>query len=103
LIVRITITTRHCDIPEDLRAHARARLERLGEVAARPHHLQLVFDEEHGKPMVELRLHTARRQVYFATAEAADHRTALDRAVAKVKRQLVKTPARPRPSLRKSR
>ena len=92
--MRITITTRHCDIPEDLRARARARLERLGKVAARPHHLQLVFDEEHGKPMVELRLHTARRQVHFATAEAADHRTALDRVVAKVKRQLVKSPAR---------
>jgi ribosomal subunit interface protein len=92
--MRITITTRHCDIPEDLRARARARLERLGKVAARPHHLQLVFDEEHGKPMVELRLHTARRQVHFATAEAADHRTALDRVVAKVKRQMVKTPVR---------
>ena len=92
--MRITITTRHCDIPEDLRLRARTRLERLGQVASRPHHLQLIFGAEHGTPNVELRLHTSRGHVHVATAESADHRTALDRAVAKVRRQLVKTPAR---------
>jgi ribosomal subunit interface protein len=92
--MRITITARHCAIPEDLRARARARLERLGRVASRPHHLHLIFDADHGRPTVELRLHTTRRHVHFATAEGADHRTALDRAVAKVRRQLEKTPVR---------
>ena len=90
--MRITITARHCDIPADLRASARARLERLSRIASRPHHLQLIFDAEHGKPTVELRLHTNRRHVHFATAEAADHRSALDRAIAKVRRQLDKPP-----------
>jgi ribosomal subunit interface protein len=92
--MRITITARHCDVPADLRAGARARLERLGRLAARPHHLHLTFGVEHGRPNVEVRLHTNRRQVHVALAEGADHRSALDRAVAKVRRQLDKTPIR---------
>jgi ribosomal subunit interface protein len=92
--MRITITTRHCDIPEDLRARARARLERLGQRAPRSHHIKLIFSAEHGQPSVELELHTSRRQVHFATGEGADHRTSLDRAVAKLRRQIGKTPVR---------
>jgi ribosomal subunit interface protein len=95
LTVRITITARHCDISEDLRARARARLQRLGQVASRAHHLQLIFGAEHGTPTVELRLHTNRRHVHFAAADGADHRSALDRVVAKVRRQLDKAPVRP--------
>jgi ribosomal subunit interface protein len=92
--MRITITARHCDIPEDLRARARARLERLARLAPRAHHLQVIFAADHRRPSVELRLHTVRRQVHFATADGADHRSALDRAVAKVRRQLDKAPVR---------
>ena len=92
--MRLTITARHCDIPEDLRARARARLERLDRLAPRSHHLQLIFGAEHGRPTVELRLHTNRKQVHVATADGADHRSALDRAVAKVRRQLDKAPVR---------
>jgi len=94
----ITITTRHCDIPEDLRERARARLERLGQRAPRSHRIQLIFSAEHGRPGVELELHTSRRQVHFATGEGVDHRTALDRAVAKLRRQMAKSPARRPPA-----
>ena len=95
--MRITITTRHSNVSEDVRASARARLERLGRVAARPHHLQLILDAERGTPTVELRLHTSRRHVHVATAEGPDYRSAINRAVAKVRRQvdkLDKTPVR---------
>lgn len=92
--MRITIAARHCDVPEDLRAEARAQLARLERLAPRPHHLHLTFGAEHGRYTVELRLHTNRRQVHVGLADAADHRSALDRAVAKVRRQLDKTPVR---------
>ena len=48
----------------------------------------------------ELHLYLPRGQVKVATAEAADFRTALDSAVAKVRNQLDKEPRRParRPS-----
>ena len=92
--MRITITARHCDIPDDLRERARALLERLGRVAPRPHGGQVIFGADHGMPEVEVRLHAARGQIHVATASGADHRTALDRAAAKVRRQLDKAPAR---------
>ncbi len=94
--MRITITARHCEIPDELRARARTLLERLTKVAPRPHDGQVVFLADHGMPTVEVRLHAARGAVHVGTASAADHRTALDHAVAKVRRQLDKSPVRRR-------
>jgi len=79
--MRITITARHCEIPDELRTRARALVERLGRVATRPHH---------GTPTVEVRVHAGRGVVHVATAEGGDHRSALDLAVARVRRQLGK-------------
>jgi len=95
--MRITITARHCDVPDILRERARARLERLGRIAARPSHAQIVFGAEGGRAMVELRLHAARGHIHVATADGADHRTAFDQGIAKLRRQLDK------PALRRAR
>src|SRR2546425_8452355 len=94
--MRITITARHCEIPDELRARARERLERLARIAPRPHDGRVVFVADHGRPTVEVRLHTARGAVHVGTARGADHRTALDLAVAKVRRQLDKASTRRR-------
>jgi ribosomal subunit interface protein len=90
--MRITITARHVEIPDELRARARTLLDRLGKVAARPHDAQVVFADDHGEAAVEVRLHTARGKVYVGKALADDHRTALDRATQRVRRQLDKHP-----------
>ncbi len=92
--MRITVTARHCDIPPGLRVRARELVARLARIAARPHDAQVVFATDHGVAVAELRLHTARGVVHVGRAEAPDHRTALDRASARVRRQLEK---RPRP------
>jgi len=94
--MRITITARHCEIPDELRLRARTLVERLSKIAPRPHDGQVIFLEDHGAPTVEVRLHRARGAVHVGTAVAADHRTALDLAVRKVRRQLDKAPARRR-------
>ena len=91
--MRITITARHCEVPDELRARARTLLERLGKIAARPHDAQVIFADDHGAAAVEVRLHTARGKVHVATAQADDHRTALDRAAQRVRRQLDKRSA----------
>ena len=91
--MRITIAARHCEISEDLRARARVLMERLGKVAGRPHDAQVTFAEDHGTASAELRLHTARGVVRVASAVGADHRSALDRAIARLRRQLDKKPA----------
>jgi len=96
--MRITITARHCEIPDELRLRARTLLERLRKVATRPHDGQVIFSEDHGAPTVEVRLHTARGVVHVGTAEGTDHRSALDRAAAKVRRQLDKGAAKRRRS-----
>ena len=94
--MRITVTARHCDIADDLRARAEALLDRIGRVASRPHDGRVVFGADHGTPTVEVRLHTARGRVHVGVASAHDHRTALDRAAAKVRRQLDKAEPRRR-------
>ena len=91
--MRVTITARHCEISEELRARARVLLERLGKVAGRPHDGSMTFEEDHGAASTELRLHTARGVVHVASAVGADHRSALDRAMARLRRQLDKKPA----------
>lgn len=88
--MQTTITARHCDIPDELRARARERLDRLGKVAARPQDGQVLFAEDHGQAVVEIRLRAPRGQVFVARASASDHRSALDRAAARVRRQLDK-------------
>ena len=92
--MRITITARHCDIPNDLRERARTLVERLARMAGRALDARVTFGTDHGAAAVELRLHRARRHVHVAAATGADYRSALDRAAAKVRRQLDKPPAR---------
>jgi ribosome-associated translation inhibitor RaiA len=92
--MRITVTARHCDIAPDLRLRARDLLARLAKLAPRPHDAQVIFGDDHGVATVELRLHTVRGTVLIGRAEGDDHRSALDRAAARVRRQLDKSPAK---------
>lgn len=92
--MRITITARRCDIAEDLRLRGRALVERLAKLASRPHDAQVLFGDDHGVATAELRLHTVRGRVLVGRAEGDDHRSALDRAAARVRRQLDKSPAK---------
>jgi ribosome-associated translation inhibitor RaiA len=62
-----------------------------------------VFVADNGRPTAEVRLHMARGAVLVATARGADHRTALDLAAAKIRRQLDKTPRRRRAATRRAR
>ena len=92
--MRVTITARHTDVSPDLRVRTRALVERLARVAPRPEDAQAIFSGDHGQAIVELRLHVARGKVLVGRAEAVDHRSALDRAAARIRRQLDKSPAK---------
>ena len=96
--MQTTITARHCEIPEALRERARTVVERLGSLAHRPIETAVVFDTEAKQAPAELRLHASRGEVLVARGEADDHRTALDRAEEKLRRQLEKTAPRGRRS-----
>jgi putative sigma-54 modulation protein len=94
--MQTTITARHTEISEALRERALTIVERLGNIATRPIEATVVFDTEGLQQTAELRLHVPRGEVLVAKAEADDHRTALDRAEDKLRKQLEKASARPR-------
>ena len=91
-----TITTRHGEIPEALHLRAERLVERLARLATRPTAAHVTFGLDHQRATAEIRLTAARGAVHVASAEAPDHRTALDRAAQKLRRQLDKQEAHPR-------
>jgi ribosomal subunit interface protein len=91
-----TIVARHCEISDALRARAVSVLDRLGNLAPRPMESTVVFDTDGAQQTAEIRLHVARGEVLVARAEGVDHRTALDRAEEKLRRQVERASGRPR-------
>jgi ribosomal subunit interface protein len=96
--MQTTITARHCEISDALRERALTVVERLGELVRHPIESAVVFDTDGNQATTELRLHVARGELLVAHGEAEDHRTALDRAEEKLRRQLEKAVTRPRRS-----
>ncbi|MGE0553337.1 MAG: HPF/RaiA family ribosome-associated protein [Gemmatimonadales bacterium] len=86
--MKTTISVRHTEITDDLRQRTNDVLERLGSQS--PHALEatVVFDLDGLNHQVEIRLHARGGHVLVGTGEGPDHRTALDRAEDKVRRQL---------------
>jgi len=58
--------------------------------------MTVVFDAEGIRHIVELRLHVGGGDILVASAEGADHRTALDRAEEKLRRQVERSSERRR-------
>lgn len=90
------ISARHCDISESLRERALGFLDRLGALAHRPVDAAVVFATDAGQHQVELRLHVSHGEVLVANGTAADHRSALDRAEEKLRKQLERLAGRVR-------
>jgi ribosomal subunit interface protein len=88
--MKTNITARHGEVPDRLRERAEIVLARLARFAERPTSAQVTFDTDGPRAAAELIIKAARGAVHVASAEARDHRTALDRATAKLRRQLDK-------------
>jgi ribosomal subunit interface protein len=94
--MQTTVTARHCEIPGALRQRAISVVERLGNQAPRPIESTVVFDSDGTQQTAEIRLHVAGGEILVAKGEGADHRTALDRAEEKLRRQVERASDRPR-------
>jgi len=92
-----TVTARHCAISDELRSRARMLMGRMTRYS--PHALEggVIFDDGPAGATVELKLHVRGGQWLIGTAAAPDHRTALDRAEEKLRRQLTRTTTTRRP------
>jgi len=88
--VKTTVTARHCEIPEEVRSRAEDVAEKLARLAHRPQRMEVVFDDDHQRRVVELKMSLPRGQTLIATAEETDFRTALDRAAERLRSQLEK-------------
>jgi ribosomal subunit interface protein len=95
-IMHTTISARHSEVPDALRERAITVAERLGKVTPRPLDMTVVFDADGLERTAELRLHMAGGEILVARGEAPDHRTALDRAEEKLRRQVARASDRPR-------
>ncbi len=85
--MKTTISVRHCDVSEELRDRAEAVMQRIARHSPRAIEGTVVFDQNSQLATVELRLHVRRGQVLIGLGEGPDHRTALDRAEEKLRRQ----------------
>ncbi|HXM38683.1 MAG TPA: HPF/RaiA family ribosome-associated protein [Gemmatimonadales bacterium] len=100
--MRITVTARHVEIDDELRARAKELVQKVAKLVKRPHHAQVIFTEDHGEAGVEIQLHAPRGRIHVGTGMASDHRSALDLAIGRVKRQLLDEKEAPRPRRRLS-
>ena len=96
--MQTTITARHVEISDTLRDRAMTIVERLGSIAHRPMEMTVVFEADGLDQVAELLLHLARGEMLVARGDGPDHRTALDRAEEKLRRQVERASAFPRRS-----
>jgi ribosomal subunit interface protein len=89
--MRTTVSARHCEISEELRERAQSVLQRLTALVDRPVDGTVVFDVAPQIATAEIRIHSSSGELFVASAEDKDHRSALDRAEDKVRRQLEKS------------
>lgn len=92
--MQILITARHTDVPDALRARTEEMLEKLGRLAHRAVRAEAIFDAAHQQHVVELHMQLPRSQLLVAKGEAPEFRTALDRAVEKLRVQIEKETGR---------
>jgi ribosome-associated translation inhibitor RaiA len=86
----VTITARHCELTEILRDRAAEIANRLEGRAGRPSDVDVVFDVEAGVPTAELHFRATGEELMVAAGRGDDHRSALDQAEGRLRRQLEK-------------
>jgi len=94
-MIPVTVTARHCAIQDDLRSRAEVIVRRLAQLSPFVQEGAVVFDAGPTGGVVELRLHLSGGRVLVATAEADEHRSALDLAEGRLRGQLEGPAARP--------
>ncbi len=94
--MHVTVSARHnLAIDAALRDRAHEVLDRLGRAGDRALEGTVVFDTVAGQSHAEIRMHCVGGQVLVASAEAGDHRSALDQVEEKLRRQLRRVQKRP--------
>jgi len=92
----LTITARHCSIPDSVREHAYRQVAILQRLAPRTPAANVIFEMNHHRRMVETRLTAVGGPPLIAHGEGPTFRSALDRSLDRIERQLKRRRARRR-------
>ena len=86
--MNVSITTRHCSVSERTRNEATERLQRLQRYEPRLANAEVQFDDDHGTKQVETRIFVAGSHSIVAHGSGDTFRSALDRSIDRLTRQL---------------
>ena len=86
--MQVNITARHCNVPNGIRAHAEEKLQRIQRYEPRVDNALIEFDNDHGDRHVETRVYVAGSHSIVAHASGDTFRSALDRSLERLTRQL---------------
>ena len=86
--MNVTITARHCEIPDSLRGVTERHMHRLGRYNPKLADADVTFDRERLEHAVEIRLAVPGQPALIARGSGATFKSALDRGVHRASRQL---------------
>lgn len=86
--MNVTISARHCEIPESLRSTTERRIARLNRYHPRLAQAEVTYDRERTAHDVEIRLAVDGESPLIARASGDTFRAALERGIQRVLRQL---------------
>lgn len=84
----VTITARHCTVPDSIRDVTQRRIRRLERFRPRATSASVMFEENGARRLCEVRMMVAGGAPLVASAEGFSFRNALDEAMARLQRQL---------------
>lgn len=84
----VTINTRHCTVPESIRNQTQIRLQRVARFNPVVLSGTVNFGSEGSERQVDVRLHMKGTSPLLGQGRGGTFRTALDRAIDRVERQL---------------
>lgn len=86
--MQVNISARHGNVPQQIKLEAKERVERLQRYEPRVDHADVEFDTDHGDRKVETRVFLPGSHSIVAHGTGDDFRTALDRSIERLTRQL---------------
>jgi len=87
-VVRVQITERHCDVPDEVLQRTEGQIESLTKYEQRATAAEVVFSEEKHSRRVEVIIHVDGSEAVVAHGNGTEFRTALDQAVDRLGRML---------------
>lgn len=86
--MRVQITGRHCDVPDDIRERTEVQVASLAKYSPRATAADVVFEEEKLAKLVEIIVHIDGSEPVVAQGRDMEFRSALDQVVERASRML---------------